>query len=83
VSEMSIILDEVHGCPCGERHLLTAKSASALRDVTAELSATVRITASGGARLVPRLYIACHGLHANDLPVLAERYGFEKEGGQS
>jgi len=27
---------------------------------------------------VPRVFIACHGLKAADLPAVAARYGFER-----
>ena len=80
---MSDLLTEVDGCPCGDRHLMTARAAEALEHVTAGLPATVKVSAPGGSWLVPRLYIACHGLKAADLPALAERYGFEREGSQS
>jgi len=31
-----------------------------------------------GRFAVPRIFIACHGLKAADLPALAARYGFER-----
>jgi hypothetical protein len=72
------LLTEVDGCPCGDRHLMTTRAVDALKFVTAGLPATVRVEAPGGAWLVPRLFIACHGLKAGDLADLAERYGFER-----
>ena len=46
--------------------------------VTAGLDATVTIAVSGrGAYRVPRLYIACHGLRAADLPAIAAQLGFD------
>lgn len=49
-----------------------------LDQITAGRPDTVLIALSGGSWLVPRLYIACHGLKAAELPRLAERYGFER-----
>jgi hypothetical protein len=65
-------------CPCGEAHELSAEWRGAYQKVTAGLPATVRVEAPGGAWLVPRIFIAVHGLKADELPGLAERYGFER-----
>ena len=60
-------------CPCGEVHELPAP----VRAVTAGLSPLVRVfVPDAGCWLVPRIYIAVHGLKAGELPDLAERYGF-------
>jgi hypothetical protein len=39
---------------------------------------SVTLTATGQAFMVPRHFIALHGLKAPDLPALAELYGFEE-----
>ena len=68
------------GCPCGDAHELSAGTRIAYENVTRGLPATVIISVSGRAWLVPRIYIAAHGLKADELPALAVRYGFAKAG---
>lgn len=64
------------GCPCGDAHELSAEAAAAYQDIAAGLPDTVAVSVSRtGAWLVPRVYIAAHGLKADELPGLAERYG--------
>jgi hypothetical protein len=71
----------VEGCPCGDRHLMSAEVRDAIDAITAGLADTVPVIVRGrGAYRVPRLYIACHGLAAADLPGIAERYGFQPAG---
>lgn len=69
------------GCPCGDAHELSGEVAAAYEDITAGLPDTVAVSVSrAGAWLVPRVYIAAHGLEAGELPGLAERYGFAEAG---
>lgn len=75
------VLSEVDGCPCGDRHLMTPGGLAALEQVTAGLDPLVTVGMPGGAWRVPRLYIACHGLKAADLPQLAAVYGWERVDG--
>jgi hypothetical protein len=49
--------------------------------VTAGKPATVPLSTTAGSWLVPRVFIACHGIKADDLADLAERYGFERADG--
>jgi hypothetical protein len=63
-------------CPCGAAHEFSADVRVALENITRGLPDTVLISVSGRAWLVPRMYLAAHGLKADDLPELAERYGF-------
>jgi hypothetical protein len=65
-------------CPCGDIHELSAEIRVAYENITRGLPETVAVQADGGAWLVPRVYIAAHGLKADELPALAERYGFEE-----
>jgi len=57
---------------------MAAQAAAAFRSVTAGLDLAVAVRTPDGCWLVPRLYIACHGLKAAELPELAGRYGFER-----
>jgi len=52
--------------------------AAAYGSVTAGLPSTVTVVTPEGRYAVPRIFIACHGLKAADLPALAARYGFER-----
>jgi hypothetical protein len=72
------ILSEVDGCCCGERHLMTAGVLAAFERTTAGLDLLVTVSAPGGSWRVPRLYIACHGLKAADVPQLAAVHGWER-----
>jgi len=67
-----------HDCPCGVPHELTPAMAAAYGSVTAGLPSTVTVVTPEGRYAVPRIFIACHGLKAADLPALAARYGFER-----
>jgi hypothetical protein len=42
------------------------------------LGKNVKVTTSAGSWMVPRHYIALHGLRAIDLPEIAKLRGFEK-----
>lgn len=70
----------VAACPCGTAHPMTPEIREAYENIAQGLPDTVRIVTGGRARLVPRVYIAAHGLNAADLPALAEQYGFTGEG---
>ena len=72
------VLSEVTGCCCGDRHLMTPGGLAALERVTAGLDPLVTVSTPAGAWRVPRLYIACHGLKAADLPRLAGVHGWER-----
>jgi hypothetical protein len=63
-------------CPCGQVHELSAEIQVAYDNVTRGLPETVLVSVSRRAWLVPRIYIAAHGLKADELPELARRYGF-------
>jgi hypothetical protein len=67
-----------HDCPCGVPHEMSPVVAYIYGEVTARLSPTVTVETPDGAFAVPRIFIACHGLKAADLPALAARYGFER-----
>ena len=64
-------------CPCGEIHLLAAHIRAAYDQATAGKPSTVKVVSPGGTWLVPRIFLAAHGVKATELPALAERYGFE------
>jgi hypothetical protein len=65
-------------CPCGAVHELSAGTRATFENVTAGLPLTVAVEVSGQRWLVPRIFIAVHGLKAAELPELATRYGFAK-----
>lgn len=74
------VADPGHPCPCGQVHELAADARAAYEAATAGMAPVVRVTTEDGSWLVPRIFIAVHGLSAADLPALAGRYGFEREG---
>lgn len=68
-------------CPCGEIHELSAETRVAYENITAGLPPEVLIVAPpfGRAWFVPRIYLAAHGVKSDELPALAERYGFRSQ----
>ena len=68
----------IGGCPCGAVHEMSRAAAAAYESVTAGKPAAVPLSTTAGSWLVPRVFIACHGVKADDLARLAERYGFER-----
>jgi hypothetical protein len=72
------VTGEASRCPCGDLHELSAAARAAYDAVTAGLPAEVGVKTPGGSWLVPRVFIAVHGLEAAELPGLAERYGFAR-----
>ena len=70
---------EIDDCPCGERHLMSAETFAAYELLLAGFTdPRVTVSAPGGSWRVPRIFIACHGLKAAEMPALAARYGFER-----
>jgi hypothetical protein len=63
-------------CPCGEVHELSAAVRAAYEKATTGLPSSVPVETPAGTWLVPRIYIAVHGLKADELPALARRHGF-------
>jgi hypothetical protein len=68
----------VEGCPCGTAHEVDARSWAGFRLMTEHADPRITVTSPEGSWLVPRLFIACHGIRAAELAGLAERYGFER-----
>ena len=66
-------------CPCGDAHLDRPQAHAALGRV-ANMPAGVRVGILGqdGAWFVPRAWIAFHGLRAEDVPRLAQQYGWAR-----
>jgi hypothetical protein len=55
---------EVDDCPCGSQHAMSWKSWVAYERVTEGKPPAVMVATPEGRWLVPRIYIACHGLKA-------------------
>lgn len=67
-------------CPCGEPlHYVNELTAHHVEKLIAEQGARQRIEVLGGdVYLVPRRYIALHGVAAQELPVLVGSYSIER-----
>ena len=64
-------------CPCGQPlHYRNPESRTKVEAMVAELGMNVRISIPAGSWMVPREYIALHGVRATALPTLARRYGW-------
>lgn len=67
-----------HECDCGTAH----QAPPAVAAFIAALGRDVKVTAgTSGTWLVPRIYIAAHGIKAAEVPALAERYGWKAVSG--
>lgn len=67
-------------CACGEPlHYTRPDIEAAMRRLVAKRGELQKITVMGiGEWMVPRHYIALHGIKGSELPELAERLGFEQ-----
>jgi hypothetical protein len=67
----------VTDCPCGVPHELTSDIWKLYDRLQEGQDPRMPVTIPAGSWRVPRIYIACHGLKAQDIPELAGRYGWE------
>lgn len=63
-------------CPCGLVHEPPARWRQAYATATGGKPPSVKLQIGGRAWMVPRIYIAVHGVKAAELPGLATRLGF-------
>jgi hypothetical protein len=68
----------IKDCPCGVVHEMAAEKKIRFDQVTYGKDLALPVTISSGTWLVPRIYIACHGIKASELAEVAARYGFEQ-----
>jgi hypothetical protein len=77
---MTVTMADV--CDCGRSLQLHYRDPEKYRQVQAlvgSLGVSVEVTVEGvGSWMVPRHYIALHGIKAADLPALAARYGWAR-----
>ncbi len=66
-------------CPCGQFHA-DSPAMAYVAGLVKKLGETVVVTVPAGSWHVPRVYIAMHGLEAEELGALADKYGWEKLG---
>lgn len=76
----STVFPEVHGieyCACGQPlHYATPHAQELVEEQIRELGPTIRVVVANGAWMVPRHYIALHGITADDLSGVAQEMGF-------
>jgi len=66
-------------CACGQPlHYSDPGTREHMERLCRELGATMKVMCSEGTWLVPRHYIALHGLKAWEIPELAKRFGWKK-----
>jgi hypothetical protein len=64
-------------CPCGlPLHYPSPEAHEAVRQIIQTLGPNIPVRTRKGCWSVPRHYIALHGLSAQDLPTLAQRYNW-------
>lgn len=67
-----------HSCPCGQMHEL----GNAVTSLIEAYGERVIVTTSRGSWLVPRTYIAAHGIKGAELASLAGHYQWERISGE-
>ena len=66
-------------CPCGKPlHYSNISTKLYVEDLIAQLGETQIVTTPDGSWVVPRHYIALHGMTPSGLPALAEKLGFRR-----
>jgi hypothetical protein len=66
-------------CPCGRAlHYTNPATQAQIERYIGELGADIKVETAAGAWMVPRHYLALHGLKAADLPLLAAVYGWQR-----
>ena len=63
-------------CPCGEDHTAD-KRWPLILDFVSEHGETVIITVKAGSWRVPRAWVGMHGIKADEVAGLADKYGWE------
>lgn len=64
-------------CVCGKPlHYRDLNGQRIMEHLVSELGPDVAVEVADRKWMVPRHYIALHGLRATELPTLAQRYGF-------
>lgn len=74
---MAVTMADV--CDCGKTlqlHYRNPRTFKAVEAMVAKFGATVKITSPAGSWMVPRHYVATHGLRGSALPELAAKYGW-------
>lgn len=73
---------ELPRCSCGENHTgqFDKPTRRFLRRTIKRQGRLQLVTTPSGTWRVPRIYIAAHGLKAEEVPALAELYSWTKEG---
>lgn len=67
-------------CSCGEVHELSAEAREFWASFIDGQPPEISVGTPAGSWMVPRIYIAAHGLKAAELPALAGQYGWERSG---
>lgn len=69
---------EITNCCCGVVHRMTRDSWNKFQSVTRGKHPNMPVGTGLDCWLVPRVYIACHGIKATELPALARQYEWER-----
>jgi hypothetical protein len=70
----------IKDCCCGVDHRMKRSAWDKYRQVVKGKLPTVPVGTGIACWRIPRIYIACHGIKAAEVPLLAERYGWEAVG---
>jgi hypothetical protein len=70
------VLVDITDCCCGRLHVMSQLAWEKYRRAVAGKPSAMPVGNGFGCWRVPRIFIACHGLVAAEIPALAERYGW-------
>lgn len=69
--------NDMEMCACGQPlHYLDKTRRVFVDEMVARLGKEVKVTCGNRSWMVPRHFVALHGLEASELPELAKKYGF-------
>jgi hypothetical protein len=65
-------------CCCGNQHYFSPVTVAYMARVLADKGPLQTVTTTHGSWLVPRVYIAAHGLKETNVSELAETFGWQR-----
>lgn len=78
VTERTVSFVEITNCCCGVVHRMKQQAWEKFRHETKGKLPTVPVGTGLDCWRVPRIFIACHGISAKELPALARQYDWDR-----
>jgi hypothetical protein len=78
-TKFNMPIDDMEMCACGKPlHYLDRSKRVIVEEMIGRLGKETPVSVEGRTWMVPRHFIALHGLIAEELPELAKKYGFKE-----